>query len=41
MVGDVVGRPGRKALADLLPKLRDENDINIVLANGENAAGGI
>jgi metallophosphoesterase (TIGR00282 family) len=41
MVGDVVGRPGRKALADLLPKLRRENDIDIVLANGENAAGGI
>ena len=41
MVGDVVGRPGRKALADTLPKLRDENKIDLVLANGENAAGGI
>jgi metallophosphoesterase (TIGR00282 family) len=41
MVGDVVGRPGRKALADTLPKLRDENSIDLVLANGENAAGGI
>jgi metallophosphoesterase (TIGR00282 family) len=41
MVGDVVGRPGRKALAELLPRLRDENNIDIALANGENAAGGI
>ena len=41
MVGDVVGRPGRKALAELLPRLRDEKEIDLVLANGENSAGGI
>jgi len=41
MVGDVVGRPGRKTLAEMLPKLRGENNIDLVLANGENAAGGI
>lgn len=41
MVGDVVGRPGRRALAEVLPALRRENSIDLVLANGENAAGGI
>jgi metallophosphoesterase (TIGR00282 family) len=41
MVGDVVGRPGRRALADLLPGLRDEYKLDVILANGENAAGGI
>ncbi len=41
MVGDVVGRPGRKALAEMLPTLRHDNNIDLILANGENAAGGI
>jgi hypothetical protein len=40
MVGDAVGRPGRRAIAALLPKLRRELDIDFVIANGENAAGG-
>ncbi len=39
-VGDVIGRPGRRALRELLPQLRKELDINLVIANGENAAGG-
>lgn len=41
MVGDVIGRPGRKAIAELLPKLRKEREIDLIIANGENAAGGI
>jgi metallophosphoesterase (TIGR00282 family) len=40
-VGDVVGRPGRRALTDLLPALREELDLTFVVVNGENAAGGI
>jgi metallophosphoesterase (TIGR00282 family) len=40
MVGDAVGRPGRRAIAVLLPKLRREFEIDFVIANGENAAGG-
>jgi len=41
MVGDVIGKPGRKAMAALLPKLREKHSIGLVVANGENAAGGI
>jgi hypothetical protein len=38
--GDVVGRPGRKAVCDALPQLRAALDIDFVVVNGENAAGG-
>lgn len=40
-VGDIVGRPGRQMLTQWLPRLRDEFDVDIVVANGENAAGGL
>nr|WBU15351.1 2',3'-cyclic-nucleotide 2'-phosphodiesterase [uncultured bacterium] len=40
MVADVVGRPGREAVRQLLPLLRREHHIDFVIANGENAAGG-
>src|SRR5690349_10673009 len=40
MVGDVVGRPGRAALAQLLPELRATLRIDRVVVNGENAAAG-
>jgi metallophosphoesterase (TIGR00282 family) len=39
-IGDVVGSPGREAIAKLLPKLKEELALDIVIANGENAAGG-
>ncbi|MBM4433959.1 MAG: YmdB family metallophosphoesterase [Chloroflexi bacterium] len=39
-VGDVVGRPGREAVQALLPGLRRETGADLVIANGENAAGG-
>lgn len=38
-IGDVVGRAGRRVLRELLPELRETADF--VVANGENAAGGI
>jgi metallophosphoesterase (TIGR00282 family) len=41
MIGDVVGRPGRDAVTQLVPALRDEHGIDLVVANGENSAGGI
>jgi metallophosphoesterase (TIGR00282 family) len=41
MIGDVIGKPGRIAVGKLVPDLRDEYDINLVIANGENSAGGI
>src|SRR5947207_1854004 len=40
-VGDVVARAGRRALSGLLPSLREELGPDFVVANGENAAGGI
>ncbi|MCM2269919.1 MAG: TIGR00282 family metallophosphoesterase [Thermoanaerobaculia bacterium] len=39
-VGDVVGKPGRRALARLLPRLVDEQRADYVVVNIENAAGG-
>ncbi|MBM3926086.1 MAG: TIGR00282 family metallophosphoesterase [SAR202 cluster bacterium] len=41
MIGDVIGRPGREAVTRLVPALRDEYAIDLVVANGENSAGGI
>lgn len=41
MLGDVIGRPGRQAMAALLPELRHKHEIDLAIANGENAAGGI
>lgn len=40
MIGDIVGRPGRKATSTLLPQITREHEIDFVVANGENAAGG-
>lgn len=40
LVGDVVGKPGRRAVSQLLPQLRSELRIDLVVVNGENAAGG-
>jgi 2',3'-cyclic-nucleotide 2'-phosphodiesterase len=40
-VGDVVAGVGRRALADLLPVLREEHQPDFVVVNGENAAGGV
>ena len=39
-IGDIVGEPGRKAVQTILPRLRDEQALDFVIANGENAAGG-
>lgn len=39
-IGDIVGSPGRKAVQQLVPKLRERHGIDFVIANGENAAGG-
>ena len=41
MIGDVVGRPGRKAVRQFLPGLCHDYKLNLVIANGENSAGGI
>jgi metallophosphoesterase (TIGR00282 family) len=39
-LGDVVGRPGREAVAKSLRAMRGSLEIDLVVANGENAAGG-
>ncbi|MBC7348742.1 MAG: TIGR00282 family metallophosphoesterase [Candidatus Aminicenantes bacterium] len=39
-IGDLIGRPGRRALARFLPELRKKYQPDLVVANAENAAGG-
>jgi metallophosphoesterase (TIGR00282 family) len=41
LIGDIIGRPGREAVAALLPELIAEHDIDFTIANGENAAAGL
>jgi hypothetical protein len=40
-IGDIIGKPGRKAVKEVLLGLCDEQDIDFVIGNGENAAGGL
>lgn len=40
-IGDIIGKPGREAVKRLLPGLRREYGIHVVIGNGENAAGGL
>ena len=40
MIGDIVGRPGRNFISEKLPGLRKKFNVDFVIANGENAAGG-
>jgi metallophosphoesterase (TIGR00282 family) len=39
-IGDIVGKPGRRAVCDLLPEIIGRHDVDLVIANCENAAGG-
>lgn len=39
-IGDIFGEPGRRALAKVVPRLVAQRQIDIVIGNGENAAGG-
>ncbi len=40
-VADIVGTPGRKAIEERLVSLRDELDVDLCIANGENVADGV
>jgi metallophosphoesterase (TIGR00282 family) len=40
-IGDIVGAPGRRTVEELLPRVVDHYCIDLVVANGENASGGI
>jgi len=39
-IGDIVGQPGRRAVAKSVPLLRQQHALDLVIANGENSAGG-
>jgi hypothetical protein len=39
-IGDIIGKPGRRAVSELLPGLISEHEIDLVIANCENAAAG-
>ena len=39
-IADIVGQPGRHAVKELVPKLRRKHALDLVIANGENSAGG-
>lgn len=41
MIGDIIGRPGRHATQKLMPDLRQQYRIDLVIANAENSAGGL
>ena len=40
-IGDIVGSPGRAGLAAAMPALRERHALDLVIANGENSAGGL
>ena len=40
-IGDVVGSPGRKGLASVMPRLRERHAPDLIVVNGENSAGGL
>lgn len=39
-IGDVIGRPGRQSLPALIGKVKRQHQVDLVIANGENSAGG-
>ncbi len=41
VIGDIIGKPGREAVRELLPGLLHEYKLDLVVANGENTAGGL
>jgi metallophosphoesterase (TIGR00282 family) len=41
ILGDIVGRPGRRAARDLLPRVVVEEKVDLAIGNAENAAGGM
>ncbi len=39
-LGDIIGEPGRKAVIDMVPKLKQNWEVDFIVVNGENAAAG-
>ena len=40
LIGDIIGKPGRRAVREGLPNLKNKLKIDFVIANVENSAGG-
>jgi len=40
-IGDIVGKPGRRAIHEVLERVIEDHKIDFTIANGENAAGGM
>jgi len=40
-IGDIIGQPGRSAVIANILRLKDQHQINLTIANGENLAGGM
>ena len=40
LTGDIVGKAGRRVMLERLIDVRTQHDLDLVVANGENAAGG-
>jgi 2',3'-cyclic-nucleotide 2'-phosphodiesterase len=40
MLGDIIGRPGRRIIREKLPDIIKKHEIDLTIANGENASGG-
>jgi len=40
MIGDIIGQPGRQAVSKLLRDLRQQYELDMIIANAENSAGG-
>lgn len=40
LIGDIVGKPGRRVVGEMVPQIVKDKAIDFVIANGENAAGG-
>lgn len=40
-IGDIFGRTGRRLIKENLAKIKEENSVDFVIANGENSAGGV
>lgn len=39
-IGDIVGKPGRRAIFELLNNIKDSYNVDLIIANAENASGG-
>lgn len=40
IIGDIVGEPGRNMIREFIPSLKKEKEVDFIIANGENSAGG-